>query len=339
MEKMRTGPNADRHTREGGYPEENRCPDLSGLHPTASWMSLRGVPIHRDDVAIYWVCKTRLLRFARNDNYVGISHFLSTRHLSLCAALVLILLLSVVNIQAETPQELFGQGNRAYEAQEYKEALGFYEGVLDDGMVNGYLFFNLGNTHFMMGELGQAVLCYERAQRLIPRHEDLRVNRERVLELLEDPEFSKFRESRIPLVLRGLYNSLTLSEMAYAVALVIILGALVVEIRLLWRKGGFATFSNYLLSFSVVVVIILGATCYFKVRDEVLRDPAIVISPEVDVRSGPGEQQGVVFTIHQGTQVLVKRSRENWVQVSLPNGYTGWLPREDIESVKVARSS
>ncbi|HNT35678.1 MAG TPA: SH3 domain-containing protein, partial [bacterium] len=177
------------------------------------------------------------------------------------------------------------------------------------------------------------ILNYERAQRLIPRYQDLQVNHKRVVELLEDEEFHKFQEGEAPLILRGLYRSMTLNELTLMIGVLLVAAAAVTILRWLWKRPSFQTLSNYLLSFLAIVVIILGATGSFRFRNEVLRSRAVVVSTEVDVRSGPGQDQGVVFTVHPGTLVQIHRRRENWVQVSLPNGYSGWLPGTDVQEV------
>lgn len=234
---------------------------------------------------------------------------------------------------AEDISDVFESANRTYEQKKYDQARDLYESVVRFGIRNGYVFYNLGNCCFAQGDVGRAVLNYERAQRLIPRYQDLQVNHKRALELLEDEEFQKFQEGLAPTVLRGVYRTMTLNELTLLIGIMLVGAAGIIEVRWLWKKPSFLTLSNYLLSFVAVVVIILGATAYFRLRNEVLREQAVVVAPEVDVRSGPGEDQGVVFTVHPGTMVQVHRRRENWVQVSLPNGYSGWVPGVDVQEI------
>jgi tetratricopeptide (TPR) repeat protein len=63
-----------------------------------------------------------------------------------------------------TLQEQFQGANSAYWKKDYNAALEGYQSLVERFEVrNAALFFNLGNTHFQLGELGQAVYNYKRA--------------------------------------------------------------------------------------------------------------------------------------------------------------------------------
>src|SRR5262249_30677577 len=51
----------------------------------------------------------------------------------------------------------------------------------------------------------------------------------------------------------------------------------------------------------------------------------IIVEQKVDIRSGPGEQNVTVFTVHEGTKVRIRGYAPGWYQVSLANGWVGWL--------------
>jgi hypothetical protein len=36
----------------------------------------------------------------------------------------------------------------------------------------------------------------------------------------------------------------------------------------------------------------------------------------------------VLFTVHEGLKAEIRADRGGWLQVSLPNGWNGWIPRE-----------
>ncbi|MEO6026684.1 MAG: BatD family protein, partial [Candidatus Binatia bacterium] len=76
----------------------------------------------------------------------------------------------------ETAQTLFFQANTLYGDEHYPEAIAAYEKVLAAGIESGNLHFNLGNAYFKNGDVGHAILEYERARRTIPRDPDLHAN-------------------------------------------------------------------------------------------------------------------------------------------------------------------
>jgi SH3-like domain-containing protein len=55
-----------------------------------------------------------------------------------------------------------------------------------------------------------------------------------------------------------------------------------------------------------------------------------VVEQKVDVRSGPGAENIAVFVLHEGTKVRVHSSNSGWYQISLPNGWNGWLKQTCI---------
>jgi len=54
---------------------------------------------------------------------------------------------------------------------------------------------------------------------------------------------------------------------------------------------------------------------------------AVVLDPAVEVLAGPGENNASLFTVHEGLTLTIRAERPDWVQVSLPNGLNGWIPR------------
>jgi len=81
---------------------------------------------------------------------------------------------------ASTPvidhEETFFEANQAYKTERYPEALAGYGKLLDAGYRSGHMYYNLGNAHLRQGELGRAILAYERARILMPRDADLLFN-------------------------------------------------------------------------------------------------------------------------------------------------------------------
>ena len=63
--------------------------------------------------------------------------------------------------------------------EQYERALLHYERLVrDDGVRNGKLYYNIGNTYFRLGDIGRAILSYERAALYMPRDGNVRANLE-----------------------------------------------------------------------------------------------------------------------------------------------------------------
>ncbi|MEX1326087.1 MAG: tetratricopeptide repeat protein, partial [Desulfobacterales bacterium] len=93
---------------------------------------------------------------------------------------VLILLLALHFIPCEviakidqSAQEDFFEANRAYKNDQFQEAVDGYLKLTENGIENGHLYYNLGNAYYRLGDLGKAILFFERARLLLPRDDDL----------------------------------------------------------------------------------------------------------------------------------------------------------------------
>jgi tetratricopeptide (TPR) repeat protein len=76
----------------------------------------------------------------------------------------------------ESPSAVFFRANGLYSDERYTEAAVEYERILAAGRASGNLYFNLGNARFKAGDLGGAVVAYERARLSMPGDPDLRAN-------------------------------------------------------------------------------------------------------------------------------------------------------------------
>jgi tetratricopeptide (TPR) repeat protein len=71
----------------------------------------------------------------------------------------------------------FGKANAEYNAGRYREAIELYDQAVQSGQTTAALFYNLGNAWFRAGDLGRAILNYERALVLEPQHPEADANR------------------------------------------------------------------------------------------------------------------------------------------------------------------
>ena len=83
-------------------------------------------------------------------------------------------------------EELYFEANRAYKESQYLQAIDGYLELLGLGYINGHVYYNLANAYVRSGQLGKAILNYERAKVLIPRDADLKFNLRYALDQRQD---------------------------------------------------------------------------------------------------------------------------------------------------------
>jgi len=60
---------------------------------------------------------------------------------------------------------------------------------------------------------------------------------------------------------------------------------------------------------------------------------AVVVTPELTLRSGPGEDYRDILIVHDGLEVHVREQRGDWVLLQAPGGEGGWSRSRSIERV------
>ena len=89
---------------------------------------------------------------------------------------------SVANVD-----ELFAEANAAFSNGEYAQSIDLYNQCLDEGQ-SVSLLFNLGNAYFENGDVGHAILSYEKGLLLNPNNADLLANLKFAKEFAEAEE-------------------------------------------------------------------------------------------------------------------------------------------------------
>jgi uncharacterized protein YraI len=60
------------------------------------------------------------------------------------------------------------------------------------------------------------------------------------------------------------------------------------------------------------------------------RPEALTLVPDARARAGPSADRPAVLALPEGAALRVLLHKEGWAFVSLPNGLSGWVPREEI---------
>ncbi len=246
--------------------------------------------------------------------------------LALAAAVV-----SAGSVLASTPAELFEQGNTDYEEGRFEDAAAAYRQILQYGLEDPRVHYNLGNALFKAGRLGSAILHYERTLRLDPTDREARQNLEFARGLILD----RVAEPEIPYPLRIARDWLDRRSTGAtaAVFLVVYLAAAGLAGALpLTRSTGRRRVLAYGAIAAGLVAALSGAALYYK-TSQASSEHAIVLGERLDVRSGPAEDNTVLFTVHEGTRVEIRNRLGDWYQISLPNALSGWVPAADVEEV------
>ena len=245
------------------------------------------------------------------------------RFLTACAAATLVTAWGASPVAAQ--DAFFDEGNRRYQDGDYAGAVEFYERILESGLESGELHYNLGNAWFRLGELGPAILHYERARRIMPRDDDLAANLDLARSMTVDrvtplPGFWLFAVARWWIDLLSRPALLRVVTLAWLVAMAALIVAVVGrgELLLVWSRRAAAV--------AGMATLVFGLSLLARELDVGRSDEAIIMAEEAAVHSAPSDDDELlIFTVHAGTKVRVERRSDAWVEIVLEDGKVGWV--------------
>jgi len=225
---------------------------------------------------------------------------------------------------AAGPIAAYNQGNQLYARKDYAAAALAYQKALEAGP-SAAVHFNLGNALFKSGRIGQAIVHYRRARYLDPRDGDVPAN----LNFARAYRVDKMLVPQSPLsqALDVAFHRLSRREAALLGPIFFTLTGACLS---LWIVRRWAPL--------LVAATLCGAASLYGIVSqrmwaaEISERPAVVVVPEVNALSGPGEEFKQILLVHDGTEVEIREARGDYLLIQLPGG-GGWVPKSAVERV------
>lgn len=243
----------------------------------------------------------------------------------------IILILAFVALKA-SPADSLQKANELYAASDYAKAINLYQNIVADGNESASLYFNLGNCYFKNGEITKAILNYERAKKLKPNDEDIQFN----LELMNQFVVDKIEPLPRPFFVKGIENSMNLfsSNQWAKMSIAGFVLALILALTYLFSRN--LTFRKLSFTLSIIVLSLTILTFIFSAKQKSKLNQhnyAIIFSPTVTVKASPAESGTDLFVIHEGLKVQLIDNLNNWIEIRLSDGNTGWVQKGVLEII------
>lgn len=220
-----------------------------------------------------------------------------------------------------------------FASRHYHEAAVALEQQIQTSGESAARYANLGNCYYMLGDLGHAVLNYERATLLNPRDEAIATARtvlmKKTVDKLPDAES---------------WFTLTGAKLAYALPLPLLLALSLVLFTLVvgscvafalgqTSRGKRVSFYTGLVS--LLLTLFVGALIlHWVYATHAATEKAVIIQPEVDIHTSPSDRASVKTQLHEGTRLrLIGAPVGEFQQFNLGDGTEGWITSEAIEPI------
>jgi len=219
---------------------------------------------------------------------------------------------------AADQQTPFEQANTVFAQKDYGHAASDYQAVIARQGFSAPVLFDLANAYYKDGNVGLAIVNYERAQLLAPSDADIAFNLHvaRAKAGLADRPIPWFERAARFLSLN------TLSWLSAAAILFIGAGIVARQLtgrdRFGWRAGMIAS-----------VCLLLATILAVGLRWSELSQ-AVVTVKNTSVYISPVTVGQPLYNLAEGQTVAVCKTHGDFVLVEMSDGHRGWVKRGDI---------
>lgn len=240
-------------------------------------------------------------------------------------------------------QTLVQKADSAYNKDNFTEALNLYMDAARTEGTSTDLFYNIGNAYYRLGNIGKAVVYYERALLLDPNNQNAKDNLDFLSTKIVDVKTGGEQNILIEAIntLIGSNSSDTWATIAI-VCFILFVGAVMMYIFspvVILRKIGF--FGGFVL----LVVVIFTNIFAFKMRNIAERhDSAVITVPSVTLSTSPRipkDKSEEAFILNEGTKIHILDSVMNtidsipdkWYDVKIDDAHRAWINSKNIEII------
>jgi tetratricopeptide (TPR) repeat protein len=240
---------------------------------------------------------------------------------------LLLIILMTGPAQAGVTSDLFHKGVKSYNNGNFQAAVSAFSEIVHKGIVSGKLFYDLGNAYLKENDIGHAIVWYRRAFKRIPNDPDLRFNYSVALSRVKDmPPDSKHPVLKILFFWQYLLSRSTVQWIG-----VLLNGIfwILLTLQLIVKKNTLRWMRNMI----VPALVIIFLTASFNYYDDTFDKQAVIIPPEISVRSGLSDNATELFVLHAGSRVHVDTEKDGFLKIRFSEGKIGWIKKTDAQVI------
>ncbi len=247
-------------------------------------------------------------------------------------------------------QSIFSEANDAYQQAEeilsidqaeakelFATAADKYQLLVEQGIRNDQLFLNLGNSCLRSGRKGLAIANYYRALRIAPSNAQAAKNLEFAHQqiALQDSDSKSSIATETSIWVQAQNGSKWLvGTVGGSTFTVIFATASIAFWLLIILRTVRCNLPALRLGILPLLIMVTTGFCLFA-ASQPYQSIAILVVDQVELRSGDGEEFGVLETIEfaEGLASQVLNQRDGWLELSIKGRQSGWTPMSNVELI------
>lgn len=240
------------------------------------------------------------------------------------------------NARADSLGDTFARGNQAFARGDYAAAVEEYETLVQAGVDDPDVSFNLASAYGAAGRYGQAIRHFEHALSLAPRDAAARTGLAAARDALGRRQALETGEAVVanrPPLIEALFSPFTAS----ALAIVLLLSAALAStfgFGLLYARSEATRLASGIgaaLGSALLLFTSLGLYVKTYAGEDGVR--AIVVSERAPLRDGPDERARLAAEVPEGTQVHILAREASYVHVRAGKGREGYMRAIDVGEI------
>lgn len=244
--------------------------------------------------------------------------------------ILFIFLLIANTLFSQEVDSLFSSANNLYKNGQFEEAIEKYKKIESQDLVSSELYYNLGNSYYKLNKVGPTIYYYEKALKLNPLNQDVKNN------LVFAKRLALDNIEELPKTVLQRFNKNYLQKLSYNqwAVVVIVFSVLASLLLLLFYFADVPSRKRFYFATSIFSFILLATSLFitynqynFSKKNKV----AIVFAEKTAVRNAPTLNSEEVFTLHEGTKIIVLDAIDNWKKIKLADGKLGWIIADEIK--------
>lgn len=235
------------------------------------------------------------------------------------------------DLPVDYAMSLYAEGNLLYQREKYEEAIACYRQILALPYEAWEVHYNLGNAYFKTGAYSQAILAYERAERLKPGQADIQQNLALCRTKITDE-----RETLPTFFLQTFWQRIVrvMPPNAWAGCLLGLTAVLLLCVigYYLTRSYNLRRTTFYGACIAAVAVFITLMAC-ISARKARFKPEAIIMVPQTEIKARPEAESETRYLLHEGNKVEILDEIAPYCKIKMSDGNQGWISSADLERI------